>query len=91
MQKKIGYTIVPMSGYIFEKSEIRQFKDFVTTLSENRIKAKKDGNLAIDYVYKILMNSLYGRFSISLASTVKCKSLTLDSAWVQNKKSFSLL
>lgn len=67
--KKIGYTIVPMSGYLFEKSEGSPFKDFVTTLSENRIKAKKDGNVAIDVVYKILMNSLYGRFGISPEST----------------------
>ncbi|KAG5591034.1 hypothetical protein H5410_041548 [Solanum commersonii] len=55
-----------MSGYLFVKSEESPFKDFVTTLSENMIKAKKDGNVAIDYVYKIQMNSLYGRFDISL-------------------------
>ena len=33
------------------------------------IKAKKYGNVAIDYVYKILMISLYGRFGISLENT----------------------
>ncbi|PHT68072.1 hypothetical protein T459_27559 [Capsicum annuum] len=58
-----------MSGYLFEKSEGNPFKEFVTTISENKIKAKKEGNVAIDYVYKILMNFLYGRFGISPEST----------------------
>ncbi|PHT94563.1 hypothetical protein T459_02445 [Capsicum annuum] len=38
------------------------FKDFVTTLSTERIKAKNKGNESQAYVYKLLMNSLYERF-----------------------------
>ncbi|XP_055814596.1 DNA polymerase-like [Solanum dulcamara] len=67
--KKIGYTVVPMSGYLFEKGEGSPFKDFVSSLSEKRKEAKKEGNVAMDYVYKILMNSLYGRFGINPEST----------------------
>ncbi|KAF3655256.1 hypothetical protein FXO37_16051 [Capsicum annuum] len=54
-----------MSGYLFQKSGSSRFKDFVTTLSKSRIKTKKEGNVAIHYIYKILMNFLYGRFGIS--------------------------
>lgn len=32
--------------------------------------AKKEGNTALSYVYKILMNSLYGRFGINPRSTI---------------------
>lgn len=58
-----------MNGHRFEKSEESPFKDFVTTLSESMIKAKKDGNIAIDYIYNMLMNSFYRRFGIKLENT----------------------
>lgn len=32
--------------------------------------AKKEGNNSLSYVYKILMNSLYGRFGINTKSTI---------------------
>lgn len=37
----------------------------VSSLFESRQEAKKEGNEAMSYVYKILMNSLYGRLGIS--------------------------
>ncbi|GJR92385.1 DNA polymerase-like protein [Tanacetum coccineum] len=40
------------------------------TLSSERLEAKKSGNDALSYVYKILMNSLYGRFGINPKSTI---------------------
>lgn len=61
--------MLPISGYLYEKKE-SPFKDFVSTLFENRLEAKKTGNDAMSYVYKILMNSLYGRFGINPKSTV---------------------
>lgn len=67
--KSLGYTVLPISGYLYEKKE-SPFKDFVTTLFESRLEAKKTGNDAMSYVYKILMNSLYGRFGINPKSTV---------------------
>ncbi|MCD9640388.1 hypothetical protein HAX54_025675 [Datura stramonium] len=59
-----------MKGYLFEKGEGSPFKDFVSSLSENRIRAKKKGNAAMSYIYKLIMNSLYGRLGISPKSTV---------------------
>lgn len=65
----IGYTVLPISGYLFERRE-SPFKDFVSTLYESRLEARKEGNEALAYVYKILMNSLYGRFGINPKCTI---------------------
>lgn len=67
--REIGYTVIPISGYLFEKKE-SPFKDFVSSLFESRLEAKKANNEAMAYVYKILMNSLYGRFGINPKSTI---------------------
>lgn len=60
----LGYTVLPISGYLFEKME-SPFKDFVSSLFECRLEARNEGNEALAYVYKILMNSLYGRLGIN--------------------------
>lgn len=67
--KGLGYTVIPISGYLFEKKE-SPFKGFVSSLFESRLEARKEGNEALAYVYKILMNSLYGRFGINPKSTI---------------------
>lgn len=66
--RDIGYTIIPICGYLFDKME-SPFKGYVNTLFESRSNAKKMGNDALSYVYKLLMNSLYGRFGINPQST----------------------
>ncbi|XP_038876624.1 DNA polymerase-like [Benincasa hispida] len=48
----------------------KPFKVFVSTLFESRVSARKEGNESLSYVYKILMNSLYGRFGINPKSTL---------------------
>ncbi|GJW33985.1 DNA polymerase-like protein, partial [Tanacetum coccineum] len=65
----LGYKVVPISGYLFERKE-SPFKDFVSSLFSSRLEARKEGNDALSYVYKILMNSLYGRFGINPKSTI---------------------
>ncbi|GJR39502.1 cytochrome c oxidase subunit 1 [Tanacetum coccineum] len=45
-------------------------------LFSSRLEARKEGNDALSYVYKILMNSLYGRFGINPA-TVTSSALAL--------------
>lgn len=64
----LGYTVIPISGYLFERME-SPFRDFVSSLFESRLEARISGNEAMSYVYKILMNSLYGRFGINPKST----------------------
>lgn len=65
----LGYTVIPISGYLFERME-SPFRDFVSSLFESRLEARISGNEAMAYVYKILMNSLYGRFGINPKSTI---------------------
>ena len=66
--RALGYTVIPINGYLFESKE-SPFRHFVSSLSESRLKARKEGNDAMAYVYKILMNTLYGRFGINPKST----------------------
>ncbi|KAK4412074.1 DNA polymerase [Sesamum alatum] len=67
--RSLGYTVIPISGYLYERME-SPFKVFVSSLFESRLEARKDGNEALAYVYKILMNSLYGGFGINPKSTI---------------------
>jgi len=67
--RDLGYTIYPLRGYLFKKTE-SPFKTFVNDLYNSRLEAKKDGNEGMSYVYKILMNSLYGRFGINPKMTI---------------------
>lgn len=66
--RRLGYTVIPLTGYLFQKME-SPFKEYVNYHFESRLQAKKDGNEALSFVYKILMNSLYGRFGINPNST----------------------
>lgn len=66
--RDLGYTVLPISGYLFEKME-SPFSHFVSSPFVSRLEAKKSGNEALSYVCKILMNSLYGRFGINPKST----------------------
>ncbi|KAL2505782.1 DNA-directed DNA polymerase [Abeliophyllum distichum] len=67
--RNLGYKIYPLRGYLFEKKP-SPFVSFVSSLFAKRQKAKADHNDAMSYVYKILMNSLYGRFGINPVSTI---------------------
>ena len=67
--RELGYQIIPLRGYLFEKKP-SPFDSFVSSLFESRQSAKRTGNDAMAYVYKILMNSLYGRFGINPSSTI---------------------
>ena len=67
--RDIGYQVTPLSGYSFEKMN-SPFDSFVKTIYDNRQEAKKRGNDAMSYVYKLLMNSLYGRFGINPKCTI---------------------
>lgn len=67
--RDLGYKITPLRGYLFEKMP-SPFDSFVSSLYRKRQEAKKAGDDAMAYVYKILMNSLYGRWGISPKSTI---------------------
>jgi len=67
--RNLGYIILPLRGYLFKKKP-SPFSGFVSTLYNLRKEAKKAGEESMVYVYKTLMNSLYGRFGINPKSTV---------------------
>lgn len=67
--RDLGYHIIPLRGYLFEKKS-SPFQSFISHLYESRLEAKKAGDEAMTYIYKILMNSLYGRFGMNPESTV---------------------
>ena len=46
------------------------FEGFITNLYESRLESKKKGDDAMSFIYKILMNSLYGRFGMNPESIV---------------------
>lgn len=68
--RQLGYQITPLSGYLFESNNSTPFGEFVTDIFERRQEAKRSGNEAMGYIYKILLNSLYGRFGINPKSTI---------------------
>ncbi|KAE9444558.1 hypothetical protein C3L33_23544, partial [Rhododendron williamsianum] len=62
--KKLGYKILPIRGYLFDRKP-SPFRKFVNEVSDRRVKAKKVGDEGMSYCYKLIMNSLYGRFGIN--------------------------
>ena len=64
----LGYRIVPLRGYLFEEKS-SPFDGFVSSLFAKRLEAKKAGDEAMSFTYKILMNTLYGRLGINPEST----------------------
>jgi DNA polymerase type B, organellar and viral len=58
--KKLGYTFKVINGFIFNKLNI--FKDFINDLY--KFKENSNKNSADYIIYKLLMNSLYGRFGM---------------------------
>ncbi|XP_050217566.1 DNA polymerase-like [Mercurialis annua] len=67
--RELGYMIRPLRGYLFEKKD-SPFDSFVTDIYNERLNAKKRGDNAMTYCYKILLNSLYGRFGINPETTI---------------------
>ncbi|KAF6147471.1 hypothetical protein GIB67_021297 [Kingdonia uniflora] len=77
--QKLRYKIFMLKGYTFEKKP-SLFKNFISKVYESRLKSKKSGDDAMSYGYKILINSLYGRFGINPESTITeiCKRKRYD-------------
>ncbi|CAK9187075.1 unnamed protein product [Ilex paraguariensis] len=67
--RNLGYKILPLKGYLFEE-KASPFGGFVHNHYEKRLEAKKSSHDGLSYVYKILMNSLYGRFGINPESKI---------------------
>jgi hypothetical protein len=58
---QIGYELIEIYDGIYFKETINIFNNFVNDNYNNRMKLKKIGS-PLEYVYKIILNSLYGKF-----------------------------
>nr|CAD1835852.1 unnamed protein product [Ananas comosus var. bracteatus] len=67
--RDLGYHIIPLRGILFEAMS-SPFEGIISDLYESRLEAKKRGDEPMTFIYKILMNSLYGRFGMNPESTV---------------------
>nr|QWO71441.1 DNA polymerase [Termitomyces titanicus] len=61
--QKYGYQINVLWGYKFKKGE-GVFNSFVETLYNKRLDAKKNNKKSLQRIYKLFLNSLYGRFGM---------------------------
>jgi hypothetical protein len=60
---KYGYKIECLGGYKFNKG-YNIFNNFIVTLFNKRMEAKLNNNLTLNKVYKLILNSLYGRLGM---------------------------
>jgi DNA polymerase type B, organellar and viral len=60
---KYGYQIECLGVYKFNKG-YNIFNNFIETIFNKRMEAKFNNNLTLDKVYKLILNSLYGRLGI---------------------------
>nr|QWO71429.1 DNA polymerase [Termitomyces sp. K1Ac] len=61
--REYGYKIQVLGGFKFEKG-YDVFKPFIRDIYEKRSKAKENSLFSLQYVFKLIMNSLYGRFGM---------------------------
>jgi len=71
------YNIEYINGYKFMSSD-NLFKPYVSKWTEQKIKAKKDGNKAMYTLAKLMLNSLYGKFSLAPYVTSKFPQYSIE-------------
>lgn len=81
---KLGYSIKILRGYLFEKDII--FNNFISDLY--LMKKNSNKNSADYIIYKLLMNSLYGRFGMSpkMETHIILDSNTAEEKYHTNEK-----
>jgi len=67
--REVGYKVEPLRGYLFERGK-GVFTSYVLHMYDNRRKAQEQGQTGMSFVYKILMNGLYGRLGKKTKSTI---------------------
>jgi len=63
----LGYEVLIFKSVYYEKT-FNPFKDFVTDNYNKRLEEKKKGS-SMDIVYKLILNSLYGKFAQKMETT----------------------
>jgi len=81
---ELGYTIKKVRKSIYYTKTMHPFKDFVDTLYALRMKFKAEKNCA-EYVVKILLNSLYGKFASRFDSFIEMVAIAQYTSEELNK------
>ncbi|XP_050217580.1 DNA polymerase-like [Mercurialis annua] len=85
--RDLCYRVIPLRGYLFEKKS-SPFEGCISNLYKSRLEAKKASDEAMTFIYKILMNSLYGRLGMNPEITyISNNSLAEDDDWKPPKMS----
>jgi len=74
---KLGYRITKIHKMIYFNKTCEPFKDFVDDLYAKRIMYQKDNN-PMQYVVKILLNSLYGKFGEKFFNKETIEPMDMD-------------
>lgn len=64
-------------GFLFDKKE-SPFSEFVREIYEERLEAKKSGDLVMSSLHKMTMNSLYGRHQTATSQRSVCDREKLE-------------
>lgn len=65
------YSLEHIDGYMFKSKIHKEFVEYVDKWGEVKIKASKEKNAGLRMVAKLLMNSLYGKFGLSITCRSK--------------------
>lgn len=81
------YNVEYHSGWKF-KAKGGIFKDYVHYWTEMKVKSKKEHNYAMYIISKLMLNSLYGRFSLNPRADIKEPYLMEDGTvkWITQKQ-----
>lgn len=61
--EKYGYTVEPISAVLYDSQEYL-LKGYVDSIYQMRLEAKKNHDAVGNHIYKLLLNSLYGRLGL---------------------------
>lgn len=67
--QKLGYKVSPLRALLFDRQP-SPLKEFVENFYEKRLKAKLENKHAAQLLYKLISNSLYGRFGLRPDATI---------------------
>lgn len=80
-----GYKINVLWGYKFNRGQ-NVFKNYVDEMYNGRLKAKLDKNNSLQFIFKLLLNSLYGRLGMKdIENRLKILSREEANKFITNK------
>jgi len=85
---KIGYEVLLYSEYVYESKAI--FKSYAEYFYNKRLLAKKEKNNSLSTFYKLMLNSLYGKFGQKQNTKIIICKNDYDLEQIINNKNYKL-